>query len=249
MKKLIKLSAICALGMSSLFAGEVLSTDKINEMLKDNKVLSNPNVSVKKAEKISENLTTLKLGVKYQTQQGVTERPAQGFLVNVDGKEYTFLGGGYDEEGAKVAFSLDSKVIEEGTAWSHGTGPEVIYIVTNPSCPWCEKIEQSIADSKDFLTKYTVKSVLMPFNQFAEEKATWVLAGKDDAEKAERYKKLMVDKDESWKSFKPTAEEKTKIDALIAKSLDAARELEAEGTPAVYDSKFQQIENWPALVK
>lgn len=80
MKKLIKLSAIFALGMTSLFAGEALSTDKINEMLKDNKVLSNPNVSVKKAEKVSENLTTLKLGIKYQTQQGVNRKTCTRFL-------------------------------------------------------------------------------------------------------------------------------------------------------------------------
>lgn len=246
-----KLGVVCvglSVMASSALAGTALTPEQTSALVKDNKILANPNVTVEKVEKASENVNVLKLKVKYQTQQGVTDRPAQAFIVKVDGKDYTFLGGGFDQNGEKLNISLDAKVINEGALWSHGTGPEVIYLVTNPSCPWCQKFEKAATESADFYKKYTVKTFFMPFHANAEEKAAYVLAGKTDAEKAERYKKMMVDNDESWKSFKPTPEETAKYKAVMAKTSDATREFGAEGTPAVFDSKFNPIQNWPDLM-
>lgn len=250
-KKFLKLSVVCvaAMGLASSLSAKALSDAEVANLIKGNTMLNNQIISVKKAEKVSDNLTTMKLGIQYQTQQGIQERPAQAFLANIDGKSYTFLGGGFDDKGEKIALSLNEKVVNEGVAWSAGKGKEVLYVVTNPSCSWCVKLEEESEKSKTFLEKYTVKKIIMPFFENAKEKTIWILAGKNDAEKAERYKKVMVDKDNTWQSFKPSADELAKIEKLLEKSLEAAKELDAQGTPAVFDSKFQPINNWPELIK
>src|SRR5574344_973008 len=94
-KNFLKLSVVCvaAMGLASSLSAKALSDAEVANLIKGNTMLNNQTISVKKAEKVSDNLTTMKLGIQYQTQQGIQERPAQAFLANIDGKSYTFLGG------------------------------------------------------------------------------------------------------------------------------------------------------------
>lgn len=250
-KTILKLSVVCVaatMGLTSLSA-KALDEKSIDNLVKSNSILNADTIQVKKGEQVSNNLKTLQLGIKFQTPQGIQERPAQAFIATIDGKNYTFLGGGYDDKGEKISLTLNKDVIEKGVLWSAGKGKDVLYVVTNPSCSWCAKLEKASSESKDFYEKYTVKKIVMPFFDNAVEKATWILAASTDAEKAERYKKVMVDNDNTWATFKPTPEQKVKIDAELAKSLEAAKELDAQGTPAVFDGKFQPVQNWPELIK
>lgn len=233
-------------GKSYMFAVETMLSEKILKELVP---------QIKNVEKISTNLQMLKV---LNDKELINV-----FIVNVDNNSYAFING-IDEKGNAISspkvekssvhndsidFSqIDTKVIENGILWSFGVGKETLYVVLNPSDPWSEKFEAGIAKSKDFLSKYTVKVMLMPFLSDAKEKAIWVLSGNDEKEKAKRYKKLMVDKDTSWKDFKPTVEEKAKIDDLLEKSLVAAKALKAVGTPTVFDSKFQEIKKWDSLL-
>lgn len=247
MKKILLLASMVGVFTSNLLAGTVLTDAKVSELVKGNPILSSKEFQVKKAEAISDNLTALKLNVTMMTQKGPMEREAQGYVAKIDGKTYTFLGGAYGDKGEKVSVSMDKKAIEAGVLWSHGTGSEEIYLVTNPSCPWCTKFEEASSKDAEFLKKYKVNVLLMPFHEGAVEKAYWVLSAKTGAEKAERYKKVMLEGNEDWKKFTPTAEQKTALDAELAKSLAAAKELNAEGTPAVFNSKFETV-NWPTLL-
>lgn len=244
--KKIKFLLIDVDGKSYMFMAETMLNEKVlKELLPQ----------LKSKEKISPNLVMLK--VLYNNEL------LNIFIVNVDNSSYAFVNG-FDEKGNPISSpkvekvsahndsidlsQIDTKVIENGILWTSGAGKETLYVVLNPSDPWSEKFEKEIAKSKDFLSKYTVKVMLMPFLSDAKEKAIWVLSGNDEKEKAKRYKKLMVDKDTSWKDFKPTVEEKAKIDDLLEKSLVAAKALKAVGTPTVFDSKFQEIKKWDSLL-
>ena len=105
------------------------------------------------------------------------------------------------------------------------------------------------AYESNFFKKYNAKFILMPFHADATEKSYWILSAKTEKEKAERMKLVMNGKDLAWKNYKPSKEEKIKLDMLIKKSEDAAAELEATGTPALFDSEFKPIKNWPALMR
>jgi hypothetical protein len=73
----------------------------------------------------------------------------------------------------------------------------------------------------------------------------WIMAGKDDAQKKERFEEVMLKgstkytelvKDEK-KSFVYSPE----IQAYMKKSEEAARELNMRGTPALYDAEFNPL--------
>jgi hypothetical protein len=246
MKKLGLISISAAMLTGSLYA-DVLTVEQVSTIKSSNKILMNPNINIKKGE-VNDNLTHLKIGIMFQTQKGVSERDAEAFIVKAGEKEYTFLGGGYDSDGEKLSLPINTELVEAGVAWTVGEGNETLSLVTNPSCPWCQKFEKKAHDS-DFFKKYKVNVYLMPFHEGATEKSYWVLDGKTDAEKSERFKSVMLDNNTTWKDFKPTPEQKASFDETIKKSLDAAKEIGASGTPAVFDSKYTQIQNWPSLME
>jgi len=105
-------------------------------------------------------------------------------------------------------------------------------------------------ESKGKLAKnYKIHVILfpLPFHKNAKAMSCYILAGKTDKEKAKRFKETLLGGDE-WKKYKPTKEELKKCLDELEKSKKAAIELQAKGTPSVYDDKFNSIE-WTNLIK
>ena len=249
MKKLILTAALAVGAMTSAMAGQITPAETAVVAKAPNAFLSNPNFNILKETKISENLRHLDINVRVMGKNGAETRPVKAFAGVIDGKEYVMTGTIYTPEGTVLKLPLNKDILSEGKTWTVGEGSEELYLVTNPSCSWCAKFEKQVHDGTNdaFFKKYKVNVILMPFGGGATEKAKWVLSAKTDAERAERYKSLMVDVDSSWTSFKPT--NNADLNAEIAKSNRAAKELGATGTPAFFTSNFDQIKNWPALLK
>jgi protein-disulfide isomerase len=226
----------------------IITGDKLESIIKNNPVLKKDAITVKRAINIDKNLYQVKLSIKYGTRENTINRDATAFIYkSPNGEEYTFVGGGFSNKRGALKMPLDTNVIEQGKLFSIGEGNETINIVSNPSCPWCTKLEEK-ASKSNFYKKYTVNVYLMPFHSGAVEKTYWILNAKSEKDKSDRFKKVM-NGDLTWKDFKPTIEEKTEYEALIKKSLNAAKELGATGTPTVYDSKFNKIDDWPSLMR
>lgn len=244
MKKLILTAALVAGTFTSVFAAGEVVAPKV-----ETGFLANPNFQIVKEEKISENLRSLSMNIKVMGPNGPEVRPVKAFAGVIDGKEYVMTGTVYGPDGQVLKIPLDKGIVDAGTAWTFGEGAEELYLVTNPSCSWCSKFEKQVHDGNnaEFFKKYKVHVILMPFGAGAEEKAKWVLSATTDAERAERYTALMVNGDSTWTSFKPT--DVVGVNLAIEKSNAAAKEMGATGTPAIFDAEFNQIKNWPALLK
>ena len=67
-------------------------------------------------------------------------------------------------------------------------------------------------------------------------------------EKVKRFKDTLNGGSE-WKKFKPTEKQKKEIDKIIDKSIKAATELGAKGTPSFYDKDMKLIKNRGSLFK
>jgi len=161
-------------------------------------------------------------------------------------KKYTILGQVIDNKTKHpVKFPIDKNIVKQGVAFTFGKGKKEIYLVTDPECPFCRKLEQS---KKEILEKnYKVHVILMPlpFHRNAIPMSYYILAGKTDAEKAQRMREVLSGSNK-WKNFKPTKEQIKKFNEQLIKSRQAAAELEARGTPSIYDENFNQIP-WPSL--
>jgi len=160
-----------------------------------------------------------------------------------ENKKYAIFGTVVDlktKKPVKGDFPLNKKVIKDGVAFTYGVGKKNIYLVTDPQCPYCRMLENKKGD--ELLKEYKIHVIIfpLPFHKYAIPMTEYILAGKNNEEKAARLRRILHGSNE-WKNFHPTAKEKAKIDKEIQKMQRAANELGARGTPSVYDDNFKPI--------
>ena len=238
MKQILLTLTVTAALMSTLYATEtVVDQTKLPELKKLNKVLQDPVLTIKGAIEKPESYI-LKLEAKSQ-------RGSQNITAFLDKKtSELYIGSAYDKEGNAILFPKDVKVVKNGVAFSYGTGSKEIYLITDPECPYCTKLEKAAHGKLD---DYTVHVMLFPlsFHKKAPAMVEWIMQGKDDTEKKERFEEVMLKGSTKYKTLIKDAKKpfvySTSMQNYIDKSKAAARELNMRGTPALYDANFNPI--------
>lgn len=177
-----------------------------------------------------------------------TPRGPQKFDVFlVKGIKTVFAGNAYKPSGEKFELPLNSAPVKAGVAITVGSGKETLYLVTDPECPYCQRLEEAI--DPVLAAKYTINVIPMPlsFHEKAKPMMYWVFAGKDNAEQADRLHKVMTG-DKAWETYVPTDAEKEAGEVKFAKANAAAMELGANGTPSMFDASFKRFDP-SAIVK
>ena len=155
-----------------------------------------------------------------------------------------YIGSAYDKEGNAILFPKDAKAIKEGVSFSYGEGSKDLYIVTDPECPYCTKFEKAVAGKLD---DYRVHVILFPlsFHKKAPVMVEWIMQGKDDAQKKERFEEVMLKVSTQYISLIKDAKKpfvySEAVGAAMGKMDKAVMELNVRGTPAVYDANFEPL--------
>ncbi|RUM56932.1 MAG: thiol:disulfide interchange protein [Nautilia sp.] len=146
-------------------------------------------------------------------------------------------------------FKGNKEIVKNGVVFSFGNGKKDLYVVTDPECPFCRRFEQ-LAQKYNIENKYRIHIIFLPlsFHKHSKDMIYYILSAKTNAEKVKRFKETLSG-DNSWSQFKPTKEEKEKIDKIISKSIKAANELKAQGTPSFYDKNFNEIKNRESILR
>jgi len=147
----------------------------------------------------------------------------------------------------KKKINLDSiKSLEPSLTIGHGK--KVLYVFSDPECPWCKRFHEKFSNKLD---KYTIKMFLMPLTSLhpnAVEKSHWILGGKDDKEKLERMTKGFEGSKEYRGYLKQESlEDYKKVENLLKKYSEVERENEITGTPTVIDEDGNRVKNWLKL--
>ena len=242
MKKIFLSLTIAA----SLFASDkLLSQKELNSVLKSSILYNRLEQGIKKG------LIKVR-GVKkdgFYIINIQTKRGSGNIYITAD-KKYTILGRIINNKNGNFLsahFPVNKKIVEEGISFTFGKGKKDIYVVTDPQCPFCRMMER---ETKGKLAKeYRVHIILfpLPFHKYAKAMSCYILAGKTDKERAKRFKETLLGGNE-WEKYKPSKKELQKCYAELEKSRKAAIELQAKGTPSVYDKNFNPID-WPNLIK
>ena len=243
MKKYIGKSIITGLLLSAFTVTSSFAVDR--DMSKDELV----KVKTEYSKLLGSPVLTLNKGIDHGEFKQIEveargKRGSQKFNVFVVNgvKGVAFFGKAFTKDGKPFDFPKDSSLIKNGIAFTMGSGKENIYLVTDPECPWCQKLEKEISSKAK--SKYTINVIPMPLAMHPNSKNVlyWVMSAKTDKDKGERLHNYMTGKDKnSWKSFKPTDKEKSNIDKTLNSSLKAAEELEARGTPSIYNKDFGKM--------
>jgi len=163
----------------------------------------------------------------------------------VDNKKKTPLRADYPVE----PFKGNKEIVKNGIVFSFGKGKKELYIVTDPQCPFCQRFEK-LAEKSHLADKYKIHIVFLPlsFHKHSKDMIYYILSAKNEIEKAKRFKETLKGGSE-WKKFKPTEKQKKEFDKIIDKSLKAAAELGAKGTPSFFDNEMKAIKDRKSLFK
>lgn len=237
-KKILSIVALSAL-TTTVFAatGDLLSQDKIKEIEnKFPKILKVPGLTINKG---MERKGFSQLEIEVSTQQG--PQTFEAFVV--DGVDVFFAGTAYDKEGKSITLPIDVDSVKAGVALSFGNpNGEEVYLVTDPECPYCQRLEHSL--SANALSKYKVNVIPMPlsFHPNAIPMLYYAFDAGENDKIVERLSKVMKGEDKSYKDFKPSAELKAKVDKIVQSGYKAATVLKAQGTPSLYNKDFRPVD-------
>ena len=241
MKKFILSLGIAA----SLFASDkILPQNKTIEVLKSTPIYNQIAPLIKNGK--IKTKATLKNGfyiIEIDTKRG------RGLIYVTQNKKYTIIGRVLKNNGQMLIpnFPKNAAIVNNGVLFTVGKGKTILYIVTDPQCPFCRMMER---EKKDVLKKdYTIHVILLPLSYHKDTKkmSYYVLAGKNNQEKAKRMQAVLGGSNE-WKNFHPTKKQIGQFNNELSKSKKAAAELQVQGTPSVYDKNFNPIP-WTELGK
>lgn len=267
MKKTI-ISAILLSGLALAGQeGKMMTIKQLNTLKKQIPMFTSNNINIARGKDMGNYYA---LDTTAQSPQGKIHVPA--FILK--DTQTIFVGSAYTKNGKKIKppeAPKDAKIINSGVAFStQGTDKDAktIYLLTDPECPFCKRLEEKMGDK---FKQYNVKTVLFPlsFHKHSKPMVQWILRGKSDKERADRMTKI-IQGDKTWmkdlgfteasynkdyaeylKDF-GTNNEKSKFfkkgelkayKQYLEKSNKAFAEAGAKGTPTVLDNKFHIIKN------
>ena len=161
-----------------------------------------------------------------------------------------YIGSAYDKEGNAILFPKDTQAIKEGVSFSYGKGSKEIYIVTDPECPYCTRFEKAVAGKLD---DYRVHVILFPlsFHKKAPAMVEWIMQGKDDVQKKERFEEIMLKGSTQYQALIKDAKKpfvySSEVGQAMKKVDKATMELNVRGTPAIYDANFNPVQQGQLL--
>ncbi len=236
-RTLFTLTVTMALMITLNAGAPIVDKAKLQELKTKNRVLQDPVLTIKGAIEKPDSYV-LKLEAKSpQGSQLIT-----AFLDKQTNELY--IGSAYDKEGTAITFPKDAKVVKEGVAFSYGKGSKDIYIVTDPECPYCSKFEKAVAGKLD---DYKIHVILFPlsFHKKSPAMVDWIMQGKDEVEKKERFEEIMLKASTKYKELIKDEKKPYVYSSATQQHMDrsnkAAMELNVRGTPVIYDANFNLI--------
>jgi len=241
-----KYVVMCLIGLfiTDGYAEDIkLDKTQLNEIKQSYEILKLPNISI--VDGVD------KGDIYFLKVQPSSKRGSRTYKTFIDKKTgMVYVGEAYDPQGRLMVFPKDKKVVDEGITFSYGNGKKEIYVVSDPECPYCIRFEQEAIGKLD---TYTVHMIFfpLPFHKKAPAMIEWIMQGKNDKEKRERMEAVMLKNDISYKALlqdekKPFLYSK-KVAEAMDRSMRTVEELEAGGTPTVYDENFTIIP-WKQLL-
>ena len=152
--------------------------------------------------------------------------------------------GMYLKDGTPVIFKMNTAPVIGKESFSFGTGKKVLYVFTDPECPYCRKFNKAMHKLKD---KYTFKVYLFPlsFHKNARAMSEWILSAKNDEEKARRLYEVSHGSTK-YSNAKIAPLQREKATKLLDATIKLGNKISISGTPTVFDREGNMV-NWPAL--
>jgi len=181
-------------------------------------------------------------GVEHSSMPGIYEITMDKQLAYTDKSGQIFIYGSlYDMHSKEdltaarreMLLRVDTKKLQRENAFKHvfGTGKEVLYMFSDPDCPYCRRMQAQLEKLRD-VTLYVFLFPLASIHSDAVRKSESIWCKSGDDEKWALWRSITVDDAQV-----PTA---TCINPL-AKNASAAETLGVRGTPTLISSDGRML--------
>ncbi|MCB6183817.1 DsbC family protein [Leeia sp. TBRC 13508] len=161
----------------------------------------------------------------------------QGELISLKDKEsltanhQEALSKAAEEKRAKARVDVvKSFPIDQAIRVEKGNGKRVMYVFSDPDCPFCYKLEETLKEI-DNVTVYTFLFPLAQLHPDAPRKSALIWCASD---RAAAWQKWMDQPMESWRAMKNLPDNKGTCDTPIQKIQELGNRLGVQGTPAIF---------------
>lgn len=160
-------------------------------------------------------------------------------------EKYLILGRIIDLKTQKILTAhppVNVEAVKKGVVFTFGKGKKVIYVVTDPECPFCKRLFDNKKAMSELNNNYKINVILYPlsFHKYSKEMSLYVLAGKTAKERHQRLEEMYKGSN-AFQKVKYTKVQKEKLEKELNLSKNAAKALSFTGTPEFFDSNFNQI--------
>lgn len=245
---LLTIMALATLSTSSVFA-ETAPVQKVNPLIEGTTVSkvtkeTFDNIDIFKKAQITTEDFMEKSGL-YVVKVSDIKGNVMELYVTKDLKVLIHSGEAIETDtGMKVKFPTETVSLNDKEDFVFGTGKEVLYVFTDPECPFCQNFEKNWDSLKD---KYTFKVFLMPlsFHNQAIPMSYYIMNASSAEEKYQRLSAIGKG-DTAYMNYKPSTEEKQVMSKKLDETMGWAKKNGVTGTPTVLD-KDGNSRAWNAL--
>jgi thiol:disulfide interchange protein DsbC len=218
---------LLSMGLCSLLSATALSD--VKEKIESMPLLKSANAKVNKV---------IELPSLYQVKGSASNGKESSVFMAFTTKNFDtiIMGQAFDAaSGVPYTIPVDVNKLKEHVVFSKGNGKNEYYVVTDPECPYCQKLEQEIT-KKGLKEDVTVHYVLFPidFHKDARAMSYYVMSQKTDALKAKALDEVAGGSKEFMKA-KFSAEEIKKYNKALDDAIEASGIEGINGTPTVID--------------
>jgi len=234
-KKLsLSIMATAALLATSLSASELSQKEK--EEIQKYPIFAGANVNIDKSKDLGD--------VYLVRAKGGEGQDYFEFYITKD-KKTVIVGKGVNPITKEQHTLIDANVILEGKEhFTYGEGKEVLYVFTDPACPFCQQFEHKMPSlAKKY--KFKIFLLALPMHKQAPGMIEYILSAKTDKEKAERLFKIALGS-KDYEQRELSVEDEVKIKEATDRVVKLAQLIGLRGTPTVLNTKLQQ-QNWSLL--
>ncbi len=219
--------------LTSLIAGEISPTE-----FKSVPMFAQPNIKIIKAY---DHNKLYELQLKISTPRG-----AQNTTVYLTkDKKVVFVGEAIDAStGESIKRPVDMKSIRANADIVYGNGTNEYIVFTDPQCPYCVKFEKMWPGMQENVKLYVF---FMPLSNHrdAVQMSYHVMKQKDQKAKAKAILD-MADGDRSYERLTMSQQIHELFGQKINENKALANDFGVRGTPAVFDTKGENI-NWTTI--
>lgn len=232
LNKIIKLSIVGAVFTSSLISAEVDA--KIKEELSNLKIIKMSGFNIKEVRD---------LGDIYAIKATHPRSPKIMVFASKDSKTVIF-GNGFTSDGKKIEFKTDISQFKKDVVYSVGEGNEEYYVFTDPECPYCKRLEKELPKLKKNIK---INFLLFPlnFHKNAIAMSKYILSKEGDKARALAMKEI-AEGSKDYQNAKYSDIENNRLQAIIDRNLEIAKEIGVAGTPAAFAKDGTSVA-WPEL--